>query len=203
MEYVQKLALQDSFDARGVFIPAGHIGSFDADKIEPEKDKHLIDPGELGEPAMVQISVIAPTGPNPVTPQQLPPGAVQGPAGTYLTPGKVLVSEVTKTAEQRIEEPRLDDVDREDEVNKALASAAENAGVTIGPATTTIPGTAPALENNNDALVDGTVAEVTADLGTKTDAELTQMRAAEVDRERPRRGVISAIDAELENRQNA
>jgi hypothetical protein len=41
---------------------------------------------------------------------------------------------------------------------------------------------------------------VTANLGTQTDEQLEAMKAAEKDREQPRKGVLKAIDAELESR---
>jgi len=199
MGMVQRVALVNSFDALGKYVPEGHIGTFDDDKIT-DKDQHLVDPGELPPTAMVQIAAIAPTGPNPVTPQQLPPDAIQGPGGSYVVPGKQLVSEVTQPAEVRIDAAGLNEPGLEAEVSEALAKIAEKRGIALSAsfgATGGQPG------NADDALVEGTVKTVTADLGTKTDAELEAMRAAENDREAPRKGVLNAIQAELDAREEA
>lgn len=184
MKAVQMLATEDSFDANGVLVPAGHIGTFDADRLNG-KEKHLHEVDGDMRPAVVEMAAIAPTGPNPTVPQQVPPGAVQGPGGNYMTPGKVLVGEVTSPADERIEQRGLRDPDQEAAVTEALKDVMDT-------------GTTP--NNDDDALVAGTVAEVTANLGTQTDEQLTAMRAAEVDREKPRKGVLDAIDAELESR---
>jgi hypothetical protein len=200
MSLVQMVTLAAAFDATGKYVPEGHIGTFDTDKIT-EKDKHLVDPGELPGTAMVQISPIAPTGPNPTTPQQLPADAIQGPGGGYFTPGKQLVSEVTANAETRITGANLDKPELEAEVSEALARIAKDRGIALGDVQMAAMGVAPATtENNDDKLVSGTVAEVTSDLGTKTDEQLNQLLAAENDREKPRVGVTNAIQAELDAR---
>ena len=48
-----------------------------------------------------------------------------------------------------------------------------------------------------DAVIDGNVETVTGRLSSLTDAELTAVQAAEVDREKPRSGVTKAIEAEV------
>jgi hypothetical protein len=55
-------------------------------------------------------------------------------------------------------------------------------------------------QDDNDGLVEGTVADIVATLGGKTDDEIEAMRKAEVDREKPRKGVLDAIKAEQGNR---
>jgi len=211
MGMVQRVALVNSFDATGKYVPEGHIGTFDEDKIT-EKDKQLVDPGELPGTAIVQIAAIAPTGPNPQQPQQLPPDAVQGPGGGYMIPGKQLVGEVTRTQEERIDQAGLGDKDLEAEVSEALRKIAEERGISMAEVgVTALSATSGAdavaqqvrAENNDDALVSGTVTEVTADLGTKTDDQLNAMLAAEKDREKPRVGVTNAIQAELDSRKEA
>src|SRR5438034_10043483 len=102
MKAVQKLVTNDSFDAHGVLIPAGHIGTFDEDRLNGD-EPHLKDVSEELVAVPVEIAAIAPTGPNPRIPQQIPSDAVQGPGGDYLIPGKRLVGEVTNPVEQRIE----------------------------------------------------------------------------------------------------
>lgn len=120
MGTVQKLVTADSFDARGVLVKAGHIGVFDTDKLNGN-EKNLRDVGDF-EPAVVEIAAIAPTGPNPTTPQQLPPDAVQsGAGGGYVAPGRTLVAEVTNPAEDRIDAAGLRDPKAEAKVTETLA----------------------------------------------------------------------------------
>ena len=206
MGMVQRVALETSFDATGKLVPAGHLGTFDEALIDPEKDQHLVDPSELPPTAMVQIAAIAPTGPNPQAPQQLPPGAVQGPGGGYFTPGKQLVGEVTRTAEDRIDNAGLADPDLETEVTEALAAIAEKRGLSVSDVQLAGMGISNAGRTtstaSSDASVDGTVADVTADLGGKTDEQLNAMLAAEKDGKN-RTGVTNAIQAELDNRAEA
>lgn len=187
MQAVQMFATEPSFDANGVLIPAGHIGTFDKERLTG-KEKHLREiTGDDMRPAIVEIAAIAPTGPNPRNPQQIPPDAIQGPTGDYVQPGKRLVGEVTAPEKERIEERGLREEGHEAAVTEKLEEV-------MGTSST---------QNDDDELVSGTVAEITADLGTKTDDEIAAMRAAEVDRERPRKGVLSAIDAEVEARKTA
>jgi hypothetical protein len=184
MGQVQKLVTADSFDARGVFVPKGHIGTFDEALLNGD-EAHIHEVGDF-QPAMVEMAAIAPTGPNPKTPQQIPSDAQQDSAGTYALPGKTLVAEVTDKVEDRIEVPGLRDPENEAKVTETLGEIMGGAGSTTG--------------NADDALVAGTVANVTADLGTKTDEQLNAMLAAENDREKPRIGVTNAIQEELDAR---
>jgi len=212
MGMVQRVSLVNAFDATGKYVPEGHIGTFDEDKIT-DKDKHLVDPGDLPATVAVQIAAIAPTGPNPVTPQQIPPDAVQGPGGNYVTPGKTLVGEVTRSADQRIGDAGLDQPGLENEVSEALAKIAAERGIAFSAVAGAVPTASSGADavarsvttenNNDDALVNGTVKSVTADLGTKSNEELAKMRAAENDREQPRKGVLSAIDEELDARKES
>lgn len=189
MKAVQKFVTEDSFDANGVLVPAGHVGLFDEERLSG-KEKHIHDVGEMPPSVPVEMAAIAPTGPNPRTPQQIPADAVQGPAGEYFLPGKHLVGEVTNPQETRIDDAGLRDPDAEAAVDEKLTEIMDGANSTAG----TTAG------NADDALVAGNVAEVTADLGTKTDEQLAAIRAAETDREKPRAGVLNAIDEELEAR---
>lgn len=195
---VQRLVSAASFDASGTLVPEGHIGTFDEDKLTNDAGKeapHLHEVGDF-EPALVEVAPIAPTGPNPKIPQQIPPGAVQAPDGTYRIPGKVLVGEVTDPAGARIDDRRLRDVEHEDKVNETLEDI-------MGPESTGFaqPGTGEASAAM--PATDGTVATITADLGTKTDAELTDILASERAKGAPRKGVINAVEAELDNRKKA
>lgn len=178
MAYVQKLVTADSFDARGVLVPAGHVAVFDEGRLNGDEE-HIKDVGDFRE-AVVEIAPIAPTGPNPKIPQQVPPDAIQAPGGDYYLPGKRLVAEVTDPQEQRIDQPGLRDAENEANVDATLADVM---GGAPAPAVSTA----------------GTVKEVTADLGTKTDDQLREMRAAE-EGDKNRATVLAAIDKELEGR---
>jgi hypothetical protein len=178
-ELVAKIVLKDSFDATNTFRSAGQIGSFDPDRLNGEED-HLQDVGGF-QPAIVQIAPIAPTGPNPTAPQQIPPDAVQTPGGGYALPGKVLVGEVTLPGDQREAQSVGGD---ENKVTEMLEKAqAKQVGT---------------MNNDDDALVEGTVADVTS--GINADTDLDQLEAAEKDREKPRAGVLNAIKAERARR---
>ena len=179
MSLVAKLVLKDSFDDTNTFVSKGQIGSFYADKLNGDED-HLQDVGAF-QPAIVQISPIAPTGPNPTAPQQIPPDAVQTAGGGYALPGKVLVAEITQPGDARA----------------AFVEGGDESKVTnmLEKAMAKTPGT---LNNDDDALVDGTVADVTS--GINADTDLDALEAAEKDREKPRAGVLNAIKAERTSR---
>jgi hypothetical protein len=152
-------------------------------------EKNLADAEGFPAPATVEIAAIAPTGPNPTMPQQLPPDALQTAAGTYVQPGAELVAEITAPGEVRSAGRTEADSTAQEDIANLMSEAR---GAAAGD-----------QNNDDDALVAGTVADVTANLGAKTDEELTALRAAEVDREKPRKGVISAIDAEVAARAEA
>lgn len=202
MKAVQKLVTQDSFDANGVLIPAGHVGTFDEERLNG-KEAHLHDISDMPPTVPIEMAAIGPTGPNPKQPQQIPAGAVQGPGGEYLLPGKRLVGEVTDPQTERLDDRGLRDVEAEDKVNETLTDImGDDASLADGSIPATVARTTAGTTEGNadDALVAGNVSEVTADLGTKTDEQLEAIRAAETDRERPRAGVLNAVDAELEAR---
>lgn len=171
-----KITTIDRFDGTKL-VPRGQIVQF-ADGIDLSGDHNLVDVPAGFAPATVEVAALGPTGPNPTNPQQLPHDAVQTSSG-YAIPGAKLVGEVTLPQETRIDAAGIGDG------NTAQADVAALMDTT---------------HNDDDALVAGTVAEVTADLGGKTDDELAALRAAEIDREQPRKGVIKAIDAELNTR---
>ena len=179
-ELVQRLVTERSFDDTGTLREEGHIGLFKPDNAD---EKHLHDVSGYSPP-VVEIAPVAPTGPNPTAPQQIPPDGFQTAGGGYAQPGKVLVAEVTRPAEERM--AGISTPEEEGKAVDKLASLMEES-----------------KEGKANDLVQGTVAEVTADLGGKTDDELATLRAQEVDNEKPRKGVISAIDAELAKRKEA
>jgi hypothetical protein len=183
MALVQMLVTEDSYDAAGVLIHAGHIGTFDTERLNG-KEKHLHDASKLGADAMVEMSAVAPTGPNPTMPQQIPTDAVQGSGGQYQIPGKTLVGEVTNPQEERIDDRNLRDADHEAKVSDALADIMDK------------PPEAAAKNGN------GTVADATANLGAKTDDQL-EAQLADEKAGANRKGVVSAIEDELAKRDKA
>lgn len=179
-DLVQRLVTEMSFDDTGTLREEGHVGLF---KPENAKEKHQHDVAGYVAP-VIEMAAIAPTGPNPTAPQQIPPDGGQGPGGGYQAPGAILVGEVTQPEEIRT--ANIATPEEEDKARKLLADAVEDS-----------------KEGKDNDKVQGTVADVTADLGTKTDEELNAMRAQEVDNEKPRKGVLNAIDAELKTREEA
>jgi hypothetical protein len=183
---------------RGAYHPRGSVVSID-DSLVKEGQRNLIAiEGDIADPPAIQIAPVAPTGPNPTAPQQIPPDATQTIRG-YEQPGARLVGEVTLPAEERLEAAQLlDDGDTtQQELVEKLPRPESRAAVAQREAR------GQSGQNDDDALVAGNADEVTADLDQKSDAELEQLRAAESDRERPRKGVISAIDKEVARRQTA
>lgn len=78
----------------GVFYPTGSPVRTDLSKFEKSEDEdapksktgNLVPAGKVEQAAPVVIAPIAPTGPNPTKPQQLPADAVQQ-GETYVIPG--------------------------------------------------------------------------------------------------------------------
>jgi hypothetical protein len=186
---------------RGAYHPRGSVVSIDDADVKDGQRNLIAIQGEIADPPAVQVAPVAPTGPNPTAPQQIPPDATQTIRG-YEQPGARLVGEVTVPEKDRIEAAQLlDDGDStQQELVEKLPPVESRAAVAQR---TTRSRTAETGQNDDDALVDGTVDEVTADLGSKSDEELDQLRAAERDREKPRAGVLKAIDKEVASRQSA
>lgn len=209
MKAVQKVALEDSFDANGVLVHAGSIGVFDAERLNGKEP--LADVNDLPPVAVVEMSPLGPTGPNPVAPQQIPPDARQTVAGGYVAPGRELVGEVTKPQDERLAQifdtadstAEGDLAEQLAEAQRELAELRSRDAQRRVAQETGQDETANSGQDDNDNLVAGTVADVTADLGSKTDDELEAIRRAEVDREKPRAGVLNAIKAEQEARKGA
>ncbi len=161
-----------TFTKAGRYVERGQLlDSSEIDYVEGESDNVIEAPSGVEDVAVVEISAIAPTGPNPQNPQQLPIGAHQTPAG-YVQDGARLVGEVTNKAEQRFEI-----IDREADTQALVTEALENA------------------DNNVDnAGTEGTVADVSARAADLDADGLDQLEKAENDREVPRKGVLSAIE---------
>lgn len=183
------LAKMDSF-VDGRLVPAGFTVPISDDvEISTGKDGNFEEiEGDLPTPDRIQISAIAPTGPNPTAPQQIAPDMVQSIEG-YVKPGAIVVGEVTKPAEQRIEIVGLDDNQgTEEQAAEALEAAKEGSGSGEGAG-------AGSGQNDDDALVAGTVPELQKQIATADIETLNTLEAAEKDREKPRVGVTSAIEA--------
>lgn len=95
------IATVDTFTKAGRFIPRGAPLSADEVDYDKETSTNLTEaPKGTEAQKAVEISTIAPTGPNPTAPQQIAPGVVQTHEG-YFDEGTKLVSEVTKPAKER------------------------------------------------------------------------------------------------------
>ena len=72
------IATVDTFTKQGRFVPRGAPLSSDEIDYNKKKSTNVTEaPSGVADGAAVQVSAIAPTGPNPTAPQQLAPGAVQ------------------------------------------------------------------------------------------------------------------------------
>ena len=117
------IATIDTYTKAGRFVPKG--STVDSAEVDfDENSTNLIKaPAGVDGLAVVQISAIAPTGPNPQNPQQIAPGTVQTEAG-YVQDGARLVGEVTVPEKQRFEV--ISDADDETQalVTQAIADNA-------------------------------------------------------------------------------
>jgi hypothetical protein len=201
------LARIDTFTKAGRYVPRGMTVSSDEVDFDPKTSDNLTEaPEGAAEGVVIEMSAIAPTGPNPKNPQQIAPGTVQTTDG-YVDRGARLVGEVTLPEKQRIEVVGIDPESTvQDDVSAALEEADADAAekerarrAEAGSGSTTAR-----VENDDDALVDGKVADVTARISSDmADADLDRLEAAENDREKPRTGVLSAIEAERTRRTEA
>lgn len=121
------LATMDTFTKAGRFVSKGQPVSSEEVDFDGDNTANLIEaPKSLtGKQPVVEISALAPTGPNPTAPQQVAPDVVQTAAG-YEQAGVLLVGEVTKPEKQRIEVVGIDDekgANAQADVNEALAKA--------------------------------------------------------------------------------
>lgn len=103
------IAAMDTFTKAGRFVPKGNPVPADEVDFEGDDSPNLIEaPKALSDgPIAVEVSAIAPTGPNPVNPQQIAPDVIQTEAG-YFQNGVRLVGEVTQPEKQRIKVVGLD-----------------------------------------------------------------------------------------------
>ncbi len=99
-----KVATKKVFDQSGVLRFPGERVLFDtnpkksARKEGAKRDDGLADATKEGVAEIVAIAAIAPTGPNPTSPQQLPAGANQSRSGFHSAEGEKLVAEGSELA---------------------------------------------------------------------------------------------------------
>lgn len=208
------LVTEPSF-LRGAYRYAGETIQLEDNEVKGDETNLKEMNGDVPVMPAVQIAPLSPTGPNPTQPQQIPPDARQTMAG-YVIPGEArLVGEVTQTEELRtadlIDE---DDTSQGDLVEQLRLAREENArlqaerdaalarGEDLSASAGGDVSSTSSSGNDDDALVSGTVAEVKAKLADASDADLETLRAAEADREQPRKGVLDAIKAEQSKRLN-
>lgn len=170
-----QIAKIPTFTKNGRYVERG--GLIEEEELDDVESGNVIPaPSDISDNPVVEISAIAPSGPNPQNPQQLPIGAHQVPGG-YEQDGAKLVGEVTVPEKQRIEVVGIDkDDDTQAKITEALAKA-------------------DADTNKPNEGTEGTVADVTARVGDLDAAGLDELEARENDREKPRKGVLDAIEA--------
>jgi len=144
MARVQKITTNPSF-IDGRWVAKGFPVWVDTDKLSG-RERNFADVGTLaGSPAVVEMAAVAPTGPNPKQPQQVPPDAKQTVEG-HVIPGAVLVGEtvdVLQAAETQMKARQTaaalleDEVEDDLDTTKAgLIEIAEREGVEIDAADT-------------------------------------------------------------------
>lgn len=166
----QKVTLTPTF-INGSLVPAGTPVTVDMAKFvdedgNPAPDKNLANLGELGSaPVLVPtpVAAIAPTGPNPTQPQQVPPGVMQTLDG-YASGGALLVADGHPDLDKMIEGAEKANAGVEEEAVQRLSETAQVAGAdgTNGSET----GMAPDGEGkpfDGTAFVDRNIGDVTDD----------------------------------------
>ncbi len=176
------IARIDAFTKAGKYVSRGEVINVDeVDYDASDAGSAFIEaPAGVSGNAVVEVSAIAPSGPNPQNPQQIPNGTVQTPGG-YVQDGARLIGEVTVPEKQRIE---VVGIDKDDETQAKVSEALDKAGN-------------PDLNVSNEGT-EGTVSDVSARVADMDVAALDQLEKAENDREKPRAGVLSAIEKRRE-----
>ncbi len=192
----------DTYTKAGRFVPrGGAIREDEIDFVEGKSD-NVVEVEGAEQRVAIEMSAIAPTGPNPRNPQQIASDTEQTTEG-YVQSGALVVGEVTEPEKVR----RAVIVDVDDTTQGDVVEAIEEANRKAASDRADRDDRANRADrdddtaaNDDDDLVSGTVAEVTARIDGADDAELERLRAAEEDREKPRAGVLSAIDREQASR---
>lgn len=118
------IATADAFGKDANFIAKGQVVSADAVDWKDGDPGFIAAPSGINANAVVEVSAIAPTGPNPKNPQQIAPGTVQT-VGGYVENGATLVGEVTAPVKVRITDAGIDkDDDTQAKITEAVAEAA-------------------------------------------------------------------------------
>lgn len=208
---VEKVLTTPTF-INGSLHPAGVPVYVDLDQIEieePSKEKpkgntpNLADPGSAARLIVSPVAPIAPTGPNPTMPQQIPPGAMQTTDG-YAMGASLLVAEGSERARLAEEEGIDDGSDYEEEDIQRLESVGQGAG-TAGSGVTGNNGTEndgskasasteSASTFDSEAFIGRTLDEISDDeIDALSDEDRAAVIAAEKDREKPRTGLLSRL----------
>ena len=118
------IATADAFTKDAVYIAKGQVVPASAVDWKDGDPGFIAAPSGVDAGAVVEVSAIAPTGPNPKNPQQIAPGTVQTPSG-YSDQGATLVGEVTDPVKVRITDAGIDrDSDAQGKITQALADDA-------------------------------------------------------------------------------
>lgn len=145
------IATMDTFTKGGRFVPRG--APLSADEVDFDKDSPNLTeaPKDFGNQKAIPTSAIAPTGPNPVAPQQIAPGVVQTEAG-YFDRGARVVGDVTKPAKERMVEIVDDGDTTQGDVQAKLDEHAQAQGADRAANSATIAaGTGPAEPTTSTA----------------------------------------------------
>lgn len=178
-------------DAKGALLPAGStpISNMTVDQLrsvlaareaeeapqEPRFGKNLADPKETNTGAQAApMAAVAPHAPGATNPQTLPPGSVPV-GGSFIRPAP---AEAPAAREEIVADTpeQIEAVDTEG----SLIADLTGRSVTGGP---------------GDAAIEGTVADVEGRVSSMSAAELDAVEAAENDREKPRQGVLRAVES--------
>ena len=166
------IVTERSFDATGTLREEGSVGYYELATTED----HLIPIADLEVPRMA-IAAVGPTGPNPKVPQQIPPDAFQLPDG-YGQPLSRLVPETVIVPEQPEEPPVVLAATPPEEAAKQIEALQD------------------AIKAKAEEVAKADAEE--PDLSDKSDKELEALRNKEINKSKPRRNVLRAIDAALD-----
>lgn len=223
-DIVQKVTTDLTFAQNGVLVPPGSIIQVDVSKgdFTDENTPNLADVGGAIVNVAVPVAPIAPAGPNPTMPQQVPPGAFQTATGYVVPGGALLVAEGSQAAIDAAANGTMAEQQGVEEDAPVRRQAAEGTGDATTAALTPQPkdslGDADRAEleefrrqrASSDAgvpntpapfdaegVIGGTIPEVKAKLIGLNREQLLAVQSAEADREVPRAGVHNAVDAAL------
>ncbi len=117
------IATADAFDKNANFVAKGEVIGADQVDWKEGGPGFIAAPSGINANAVVEVSAIAPTGPNPKNPQQIAPGTVQT-TGGYVQDGARLVGEVTAPVKVRITDAGIDpDDDTQAKITEAVTKA--------------------------------------------------------------------------------